>query len=594
MNSENRKSILRKKSANATPSSVPSEERSRLSFSGQTRGRRPPPLTLPDHDDIDDTQASIITPLNDRNLLEETSEKDGTKRDSQKSEKEKHLSTGSVIEDLKENNKNILITNLEAHQIVEREITSLISQKINRIASRLFPKDATGYEFCSTFIRKNFYHAGLINAFASRQLENIDEIRKVRIEGSKHNCVFRLPKSTSKPKSIDNPMHIEIHEDDTNPDLLFFCWQTHSKMAKVSVDKSYIDEIVGALPQPGTFSNDEYLIDKIKTLTHCDVALTGLDQANAQLDQWLTKISLPDLVQYWRDNVKNYYSEKQTFHVKFFEKYLLAMTLKCENLTDASIDCLKDAYCSITGTSDGNVSKLHKDFSTKLDIIKKCSLQHYQPNSFAALLFENYMATNPENFIVFNLEPKIMEDKDATMETEKAAIDVFSDYISQLHRTFATRLQIIINTLAAKTPLWQFWYIFWHHRHELLAQPNPNELTITIYTELLERSNQNEGQNGVVIAKQLLSELSGKLPSFFFKTDPATGDKVFKTREDLALDLHKSWPTISFRGVQPSIKQQKITEILQFFSPNNQQQRYHSNIEPQQGITNPIFIKKSK
>lgn len=242
-----------------------------------------------------------------------------------------------------------------------------------------------------------------------------------------------------------------------------------------------------------------------------------LQHAHDATDAWLKRVSLSNLVLKWRNDIKEYYIEN-TFPALLFEEYLFAMTIKAENSCLAENE--EDMHFTVTGDPQGRIDLLYSDFAKKLEIIYKVSFQSYQPYSFSALLFEQYLATNPDNFIAFDMSRPDMD-------------DIFSSSIVILKEKFNTLLKSIINTLCLSTPLWQTCYLLWFDRKELFIAPNLEKMVLEKYRELYIESNKNNGQNGIALRQKLLGALPKDLSSIYFKEDSKTHQKTFKSRKDL-------------------------------------------------------------
>lgn len=168
-----------------------------------------------------------------------------------------------------------------------------------------------------------------------------------------------------------------------------------------------------------------------------------------------------------------------------------------------------------------------KKFEPILKDINEAVQHHCSINTFARIIFESYLI---EHIYALPIAKKEL---------------ALSKKINEIWQIFLIQLQPITQALRHSTPLWQIYYLVWHHGQELLAQTDPLEMTAAKLKTLYINSNKNDGQNGVAISNALSSQLIDHLPKSFFKKDPITKVDIFKTSDELMSDL-ASWEMMKY------------------------------------------------
>ena len=254
-------------------------------------------------------------------------------------------------------------------------------------------------------------------------------------------------------------------------------------------------------------TEEEIRAQRIQELTPIHRAVT----------QWLQKVSLLKIVNTLRDQANKIYPSDK-FAALFFERYLFAVLENARSLHSYSSaqDTLESVF-SCDNEEDNTVAAQHTRFSQKLLLLRQT---FFQPHTFAAALFEQYLLTNIELFFAIAINKKEFD-----LE--------FSGKIITLQERFSKKLTATINILPASIPLSQTWYMLWLHGQELLAQEDPYQLTIKKFRLLFAASRQDNEQNSITLSNELMRQLPTDLSSCYFKKNPKTNEKTFTTREDM-------------------------------------------------------------
>lgn len=275
-----------------------------------------------------------------------------------------------------------------------------------------------------------------------------------------------------------------------------------------------------------------------------------------EVNKWLKKVSLPNIAERLKTKSQEF-NPLDKFATLFFQIYLCIIVANTPKLNNYLTE--KDLITCIFIDDNEHLhsfDSLYNQFSDKLVYIRQC----YEPHSFVSLLFERFLLINIETFFVMRSHANFNVD----FFNQK-----FSTKIIELKSRFEEKLTEIIHTLPASIPLWQTWYLLFFHGPELLTEPDTKEVTIKKFTALYNASHQNHGQKGRELAAELMQALPEDFASCYFKVDRRTGERKFRTREELEQTVrYATYNPLTY--FYPTFYRQ-AQETLEFFSHKPQQ-----------------------
>ena len=320
-------------------------------------------------------------------------------------------------------------------------------------------------------------------------------------------------------------------------DEVIFQWQEPDKIGLKSYKIKEISNIVTQLQSPREKDTHEKLMKDVSSICGCTLKLSEGNSNTgglfSVLRTWCQTLSGDEAVKAFlnaKDSIKN----MRTFGEALDKIYeILLMHPRTNEINWIIAGGIANYVCANASSEHSsqknkrlqlmlayelNELNVKKPALLKswLNVMRSVAEQHYQKDSFAGLLFTHYLALH---YINNNLPVA------SSVENFHPDLKIFED--------FSSRLAEIINILPASIPLWQTWYMLWFHGQELLAQLNPHKQTIEKFEILYANSNKNNGQGGVTLSQKLMSALPTDLSSSYFKQDPKTQERLFKTRKEL-------------------------------------------------------------
>lgn len=378
----------------------------------------------------------------------------------------------------------------------QSRIYQYISQQSITIAQRYSSNSDINYLSLLLLLKKTLF-------IASEKFTGADINRRLQEIQATANSLFCPYKSAevrliSHREDIPKKMGSNIFLEKTNDTIIVY-WRGLGKtaIASTSFNQADIPDIINLLPSSGT-SKNEALIDGIKTRCR---------QASPQCNL-ATIFTIID------NTVKQYY-RTLSYAAKLFKNFLLAEILTDTGFLERSQDYLTDSG-NINAFLKEDIEILHSNFKLQFQDIEIAIQEHCTSHTFARLMFENFLLAHIYDFNIIKVDYTLIPEK-----------------INMFWQIFTLQLQPIIDTLPPSIPLWQTWYLLWFHELELLAQENPRALTIEKFRALSLASHQNSGQGGVELANNLMQQLPADLSNCYFKQDPKTKQKIFRTRADM-------------------------------------------------------------